>query len=280
MSWFQSLTGALGAGSSTASNNSSASTNSGGDNSSGPSNTFDNSGNPVSGDSPRGSSSNDNSGNSQNAQERQATGTTQKSQSIEELLFAPVENKSNPNPNPNPNPDPKSGTNEQELAPGLTSAKLVQNLQSVNFMGTIPKETITAAMNGDSEAFSQVMSSVAQVSAAIAIHQSIAANKSAMDQRFTEFDGKLTSKIGETKYSDILADPKFSSPFVRPLAENLIGRLRERDSSITPDQIKQVLPNLIQHAMKSFGSTDAPLPKGNPNAKTQPREIKYDELFD
>lgn len=282
MSWFNSLTGALGAGQSgntnAGSNSGSAQSNNGG--SSGQSNTFDNAGNPVNASNGGTNDSGDSGASKNGTQNESSTGTKAQSQSIEDLLFAPVEPSAKSNSQTDLSPKPNAGPGDQELAPGLTSAKLVQNLQSVNFMGTIPKETLTAAMNGDHDAFSQVISSVAQVSAAIAIQQSIAASNSAMDKRFTDFDGNIANKIGETKYSDILADSRFSSPFVKPLAENLIGRLRERDSSITPEQIKQVLPNLIQHAMKSFGAEGGDLgTKPNPNARTQPREVKFDELF-
>lgn len=196
----------------------------------------------------------------------------EKSPSLEELLFAPA-----PAPSTTPTPTPpQEPSTENELAPGLTSKQLVQNLQSVNFLGTIPKETLTAALGGDEAAFSSVISSVAQLSAAIAVQQSLTANKAALDKRFSELDGTLTSKIGESKYADILADPKFSNPFVRPLAESLVSRLRERDPSVTPDQIRQVLPSLIEYAMKQSPTSVSPSPITKPK---QAVEINIDELF-
>lgn len=281
MSWFQSLTGAL-SGNSQASNSSNATNGgtSGGD-SSVPT-TFDASGNPV-GDS--GSSA----GNSAGANSSPAPAPAPASKTVEELLFAPAPAPAN-SPAPAPNQGDSKGNQKQtvnELAPGLTSQQLIQNLQSVNFMGAVPPEILQSALSGDQTAFGQVMSSVAQMSAAIAVQQSIVAANAAMEKRFTEFDGNLTSKIGESKFADVLADPKFSNPFVRPLAENLMNRLRANDSSITPDQIKQVLPRLIEHAMKQFptggeqgnnNSQVAALMQGN-GGRTVPTEVKFDELF-
>lgn len=284
MSWFQNLTGALSGGASNnASSNSGSSSSSGGSNDGGTSvpTTFDASGNPV-GDA------GNSAGNSAGTSSAPAPAPAPATKSVEELLFAPAPAPATP-PAPAPNQGDSKGNQKQtvnELAPGLTSQQLIQNLQSVNFMGAVPPEVLQSALGGDQTAFGQVMSSVAQMSAAIAVQQAIVASNAAMDKRFTDFDGSLTSKIGESKFADVLADPKFSNPFVRPLAENLIGRLRANDASITPDQIKQVLPRLIEHAMKQFptgsdqGSNPqlAALMQGN-KGRNVPTEVKFDELF-
>lgn len=204
------------------------------------------------------------------------------SASIEDLLFSPAQEPNNSAPAPAATPAPNNqAPGDVELAPGLTSKQLIGNLQSVNFLGTIPKETLTAALGGDETAFSQVISNVAQLSAAIAVQQSLTANKAALDKRFADLDGTLNSKIGESKYADVLNDPKFSNPFVKPLAENLVGRLRARDASITPDQIKQVLPSLIEHAMKQMSQNNSS-PASQPNKQSgtsKPTEVNIDELF-
>lgn len=281
MSWLQSLTGALGGSSNPGA--SQGPTNQGGNSNGGTvPTTFDNTGNPVSAGNSNRSPSPDSSGQGK-GEPQNSGGSSQKTPTVEELLFsAPEPKQSNQSNQSNQQAEPKpQNPNEIELAPGLTSARLVQNLQGVNFMGTIPKETLQSAMSGDAEAFGSVLSSVAQMSAAIAIQQSLSANKASLDARFTEYDTKVKSTIGETKYSDILADPKFGSPFVKPLAENLISRLRERDPAITPDQIKQVLPNLIQHAMSQYSanSTISSTPTSQGNQRVQAKEVNIDELF-
>lgn len=260
MSWFQNLTSALGSGGSE--NNSAPAA--------APTQSFGANGAPVSDDT-----------KSAPAPAPEANNGTPApaSASIEDLLFAPT-----PAPAPAPapaQPEPNKNSGDTELAPGLTSKQLIGNLQSVNFLGTIPKETLTAALGGDETAFSQVISNVAQLSAAIAVQQSLIANKAALDKRFADLDGTLNSKIGESKYADVLNDPKFSNPFVKPLAENLVGRLRARDASITPDQIKQVLPSLIEHAMKQMSQSNSS-PASQPNKQSgtsKPTEVNIDELF-
>lgn len=205
--------------------------------------------------------------------------------SVEDLLFAPPAS-AEPPPAGNKesstdNQSAKQG-GEQEIAPGLTAAQLVKNLGSVNFLAAVPAETVQSALGGDVQAFNQVISSAAQLSAALAVQQAITASNSILDTRFKDFDSSLASKIGESRYSEILADPKFSNPFIRPLAENLINKLRERDPSITPDQIKQTLPNLIQYAMsKSDFNQTAPASSPTPTGqnKNVPREVNFDELF-
>lgn len=264
MGWFQSLNAALST-SSQSNSNSQSTQQSNGNTSSTPSNSNTPSA-PAGSPSPAPAPDSNPSG----------TQGPEKSPSLEELLFAPAPAPTQTQTQTQPQPSSKESPTENELAPGLTSKQLVQNLQSVNFLGTIPKETLTAALGGDETAFSSVISSVAQLSAAIAVQQSLTANKAALDKRFSELDGTLTSKIGESKYADILADPKFSNPFVKPLAESLVSRLRERDPSVTPDQIRQVLPSLIEYAMKQSPTAVSPSPIAKPK---QAAEINIDELF-
>lgn len=202
-------------------------------------------------------------------------------QNIEDLLFGePPAPKATAVPNEPDNKQTPENKDTKELVPGLTAQQLIQNLSSVNFMGAIPEDTVTAALGGDTKAFSSIITTVAQLSAAIAVKQSVDASRSLLDSRFTEFDSNLNNKIGESKYQDVLADPRFSNPFVKPLATELMTKLRQRDPSITPDQIKQTLPKLIEYSMKNF--TTVSTTQQNQNVRpgqSVPTEVKFDELF-
>lgn len=244
----------------------------------------------------------DNAGNPIEAKaESRESGAQPQSQpepTIEELLFSEEnQNQSQNQPQNQAQNQPQNQSQNQaqskelsELAPGLSTQQLLQKLGEVNYLQTIPEETLSSALGGDTKAFGQVLSTVAQLSAAIAVHQSVTANNSILDSRLKEFDSTLTNKIGDSRYSEILSDPKFSNPFIRPLAENLIGRLRARDPSITPDQIKSTLPQLIEYSMKQFNQSNQSnqsaqsnqssqsLPKSN-NPRVRPTEVNLDEIF-
>ena len=244
---------------------------------------FDNTGNPVGpdtgGNNGRGnpSGSNTNNNNSNNT-----TPAPDNIPSVEELLFAPPANDQPKQPNQSNQPEDQNKNQPQEIVPGLTARQLLQNLSSVNYTQTIPPELMTNALGGDVESFNKVISTVAQLSAAIAVQQSVMANKALLDDRLKSFDSQVTSKIGEAKYQDVLADPKFSNPFVKPLAQTLMSKLRERDPSITPDQIRSTLPQLIEYSMKQFQGTNqsnqSKQPSSN-NPRIQPREVNFEELF-
>lgn len=255
-------------------------------NSSGATQTFDNTGNPVGPNNAQNQGDtngrvgvdNPNSGNNSPNGTPNSSGTTP---SIEELLFAPpAQNNEDKTKNQNqPNNQPNAPA---EIVPGLTAQQLLQNLGSVNYTQTIPPELMTNALGGDVDSFNKVISTVAQLSAAIAVQQSVMANKALLDDRLKSFDSQVTSKIGEAKYQDVLADPKFSNPFVKPLAQTLMAKLRERDPSITPDQIRSTLPQLIEYSMKQFQGTNqsnqSKQPSSN-NPRIQPREVNFEELF-
>ena len=290
--FLSSITAALGGGSSNPTPNGPTNTNGSNgtpaNSSSGATQTFDNAGNPVGpnnaqnqGDTNgRAGGDNPNSGNNSPNGTPNSPNTAP---SIEELLFAPsapngedkTKNQNQPNNQPN---------TPAEIVPGLTAQQLLQNLGSVNYTQTIPPELMTSALGGDVESFNKVISTVAQLSAAIAVQQSVMANKALLDDRFKNFDTQVSSKIGEAKYQDVLADPKFSNPFVQPLAQTLMAKLRERDPSITPDQIRSTLPQLIEYSMKQFqGGNQNPSNQNPPNRsnnpRIQPREVNFEELF-
>ena len=229
---FQSISNAL--------SGSNSSTNSGGSSNSGsaaPSTTtFDNAGNEITPSSGQGNSNP--AGPANSSSNGNVSPAPSGVQSVEDLLFGePPAPKATAAPNEPDNKQTPENKDAKELVPGLTAQQLIQNLSSVNFMGAIPEDTVTAALGGDTKAFSSIITTVAQLSAAIAVKQSVDASRSLLDSRFTEFDSNLNNKIGESKYQDVLADPRFSNPFVKPLATELMTKLRQRDPSITPDQI-------------------------------------------
>lgn len=246
--------------------------------------TFDNAGNPVGPSGDNNGNPNPSSVGSPNPGTNSPANSAGTTPSIEELLFAPPANDQSKQPNQSNQPEDKSKNQPQEIVPGLTAQQLLQNLSSVNYTQTIPPELMTNALGGDVDSFNKVISTVAQLSAAIAVQQSVMANKALLDDRFKNFDTQVQSKIGEAKYQDVLADPKFSNPFVQPLAQTLMSKLRERDPSITPDQIRSTLPQLIEYSMKQFQSGNQNQPNQNQptrsnNPRIQPREVNFEELF-
>lgn len=247
--------------------------------------TFDNAGNPVGPTGDNNGNPNPSSVGSPNSGTNSSTAGAGTTPSIEELLFAPPADQTKKDqPTPENKTTPTDKNAPAEIVPGLTAQQLLQNLGSVNYTQTIPPELMTSALGGDVESFNKVISTVAQLSAAIAVQQSVMANKALLDDRFKNFDTQVSSKIGEAKYQDVLADPKFSNPFVQPLAQTLMAKLRERDPSITPDQIRSTLPQLIEYSMKQFQSGNQNPSNQNPpnrsnNPRIQPREVNFEELF-
>lgn len=226
---------------------------------------------------------------------RTNSNSNQQSPSLEQLLFAePPADTNNQNNQNNQQPNQKPQNPQQgeylntEIAPGLTPQKLINNLNSVNFLQAVPSEVFEKALAGDAEAFRQTLSSVAQLSALVAIQQSLTSSRGQIDQRFQDVDSRVESRIGEARYNDVLADPRFSDPFIKPLATDLVSRLRKQDPKITPEQIKEALPKLIDHAVKRMTSGQEPSNQsgtGNQNNQAGRQiqrpvtDVNYDNVF-
>lgn len=274
MSWFNNLTSALGGSSSPAP----AATNSTG-----------NAGASVV------SYGNDGKPTTNSTESSAPAGTTTNSSpapSVVDLLFspAPAPAPTNTPTNP-PAPAPAPATNQQggndvEIGPGLTAGALMQRLGSVNFAQAVPQEIMTKALSGDVTSFSQILNSVAQMAAGIAVQQSSMVSTGLLDQRFSGMDSLVNNKVAETNFNAVLTDPKFSDPFIQPMAKDFLQRMRERDPSMTADQAKPALEKLINHALSNYSRnftqpTQPTSQSAFPGDTTfpQPTQVKYDELF-
>lgn len=207
--------------------------------------------------------------------------------SIESLLFDPVPATNTPaaqQPNQQQqNQQPNSPT-EVEIVPGTTATQLMQKLGSVNFAQNIPPEMMQKALSGDQQAFSQILNGVAQLAAGIAVQQSTVFTNGLIDNRFNNVDSLVSTKVNDSGFNAVLADPQFSNPFIQPLAADFVKRMRERDPTITPEQVRTALPKLIQHSMQSFQGTNPQnqqqqQPRQQVRQSGTPTELNYDELF-
>ena len=216
--------------------------------------------------------------------------SNQSSLSLEQLLFAepPADQNNQQGEQQKPQNNQQNDYLSTEIAPGLTPQKLINNLNSVNFLQAVPSDVMEKALAGDAEAFRQTLSSVAQLSAMVAIQQSLTSSRGQIDQRFQDVDSRVESRIGEARYNDVLADPRFSDPFIKPLATDLVSRLRKQDPKITPEQIKEALPKLIDHAVKRMTSGQEPSNQlGTSNQNNQAgrqiqrpvTDVNYDNVF-
>lgn len=212
--------------------------------------------------------------------------SNQSSPSLEQLLFAepPADNNNQQGEQQKTQNNQQSDYLNTEIAPGLTPQKLINNLNSVNFLQAVPSEVLEKALSGDADAFRQTLSSVAQLSAMVAIQQSLTSSRGQIDQRFQDVDSRVESRIGEARYNDVLADPRFSDPFIKPLATDLVSRLRKQDPKITPEQIKEALPKLIDHAVKRMtGGQESGTGNQNNQAGRQIQrpvtDVNYDNVF-
>lgn len=242
--------------------------------------TYDAHGNPiVQGNSNPNGGNNNSNGNfssSNGVSQNQNQNQNQNNQSNESdpllSLYAPLDSvrpgdqnsgQNNQNQNQNPAPaDPQS----KELAPGFTAKDLVTKLQGVQFSQSVPAETIQQALGGDVNAFSAVLNQVAQLAAAIAVQQSSELSTSLLDSRLKEFDSRIDSRFSVNSFRQILNDKKYSNPVIQPMVKDIMARIIQKEPNITPDQMREALPLVLQRAIASIQPAD----QGNNSGSNNP----------
>lgn len=206
-------------------------------------------------------------------------------QSLESLLFDPIDPAPEGRPDTSNSPkNPNNQTNQpdsgpSEIAPGFTPENLLATLRAVPYENAVPAELLESALGGDAKSMHQVLANVAQLSSAVAIQQSLQMFKAQMDQRFQEYDSTLDTKVTGNEFNKILSDPQFSNPYIQPLAKDLISRIRERDPKASPQQVKELLPKLIEHAMKSSQPSFQNNSTQGEGVRSIPNSQSFDNLF-
>lgn len=207
-------------------------------------------------------------------------------QSLEELFAAPTpapaqnENQNQPGA-PAPAPAPNAPV---ELAPGFTQQNLLDNIRNVNIAPMLNQEVVTAALGGDAQAFMQLLNTSTQLGAALAIKQSLDLSKSTLDARLKDYGTEVDSRVKDAQYNEIYSDPRFSSPLLRPMVENLVTKIRQKDPNASVSQIKETLPSLIQYTVNNLNLAEDQISQTRNAGTTKitekaPASVNLDEFW-
>lgn len=205
-------------------------------------------------------------------------------QSIEELFAAPAPAPApaqNQSATPAPAPAPNAPV---ELAPGFTQQNLLDNIRNVNIAPMLNQEVVTAALGGDAQAFMQLLNTSTQLGAALAIKQSLDLSKSTLDARLKDYGTEVDSRVKDAQYSEIYSDPRFSSPLLRPMVENLVTKIRQKDPNASVSQIKETLPSLIQYTVNNLNLAEDQISQTRNAGTTKitekaPASVNLDEFW-
>lgn len=205
--------------------------------------------------------------------------------SLEDIFFKAPENNQNNQSNQTQQQGQNQNQQQQqeapvELAPGYTAQNLLEQVRQINMTTLLPEEQVQKALSGDSQALIGLINTSTQMSVALAVKQALELSQKSTKASLDAFTPTISSQVKNAQFESIYTDPRFSSPFLKPMVENLVSKIRERDPSATPEQIKETLPALIQHSMNSFNLADDSIKnRGTSQGARKQAEVNLDEFW-
>ena len=178
-----------------------------------------------------------------------------------------------------PNDQQKVDPFQADVVPmGAEQMQLLQNkVSGVNFLASVPAETISAALGGDVQAFSSVLNTAVQQ----ALLQSVRVNgtmlNSSMRNRTQEILAAMPTHVQQAlNVNQIRQDnPVFNHPAARQLLGALEQNLSTQHPGISPTEASQVAQRFLQ----DFAAEVAGKPTAANTASQAPGSIDWSKQF-
>lgn len=178
-----------------------------------------------------------------------------------------------------PNDQQKVDPFQADVVPmGAEQMQLLQNkVSGVNFLASVPAETISAALGGDVQAFSNVLNTAVQQ----ALLQSVRVNgtmlNSSMRNRTQEILAAMPTHVQQAlNVNQIRQDnPVFNHPAARQLLGALEQNLSTQHPGISPTEASQVAQRFLQ----DFAAEVAGKPTVANTASQAPGSIDWSKQF-
>ena len=178
-----------------------------------------------------------------------------------------------------PNDQQKVDPFQADVVPmGAEQMQLLQNkVSGVNFLASVPAETISAALGGDVQAFSSVLNTAVQQ----ALLQSVRVNgtmlNSSMRNRTQEILAAMPTHVQQAlNVNQIRQDnPVFNHPAARQLLGALEQNLSTQHPGISPTEASQVAQRFLQ----DFAAEVAGKPTVANTASQAPGSIDWSKQF-
>lgn len=181
----------------------------------------------------------------------------------------------------------QTATNDQTKVDPLQAdvvpmgAEQMQQLQAkvsgVNFLATVPAETITAALGGDVQAFSNVLNTAVQQALLQSVRVSGTMLNSSMRSRTQEILSAMPTHVQQAlNVNQIRQDnPVFNHPAARQLLGVLEQNLSTQHPGISPTEASQVAQRFLQ----DFAAEVAGKPAASSPSSQTPGAIDWSKQF-
>ena len=162
-------------------------------------------------------------------------------------LFAPQEAPSQQNPQ---EPQDAWVVNSDNLR---SSSKAVGDaLASV-----IPAEQMQAALQGDAQALSTILSNAVQLAYMASVQNSMQMAKAAVAAQLTQFEQNLPGKFTEfSAQNSIMQDPRAQNPAVKAVLEPMIAAIKTQRPNISAHELSTTVGKFLDTLGATLGTTN------------------------
>ena len=162
-------------------------------------------------------------------------------------LFAPQEASSKQNPQ---EPQDAWVVNSDNLR---SSSKAVGDaLASV-----IPAEQMQAALQGDAQALSTILSNAVQLAYMASVQNSMQMAKAAVAAQLTQFEQNLPGKFTEfSAQNSIMQDPRAQNPAVKAVLEPMIAAIKTQRPNISAHELSTTVGKFLDTLGATLGTTN------------------------
>lgn len=153
---------------------------------------------------------------------------------------------------------------------------LQQKIASVNFLGTVPQETITNALNGDAAAFSSAINAAVQQALMQAVRVNGAMLNAGFKNRTQDILAAMPKHVQQALVTNQIRqdNPVFNHPAARQVLSALEQNLATSHPGISPAEASQVAQRFLQ----DFASEIAGKPQSQSVSQT-PGQIDWSTAF-
>ena len=161
-------------------------------------------------------------------------------------LFAPPENPAPQNP--------------QELQDGwaVNSDSLRSSSKAVGdaLASVIPAEQMQAALQGDAQALSTILSNTVQLAYMASVQNSMQMAKAAVAAQFNQFEQNLPGKFTEfSAQNSIMQDPRAQNPAVKAVLDPMIAAIKTQRPNISAHELSTTVGKFLDTLGATLGAT-------------------------
>ena len=167
-------------------------------------------------------------------------------------LFAPPENPAPQNPQAPQEPQ------EPQDAWVVNSDNLRSSSKAVGdaLASVIPAEQMQAALQGDTQALSTILSNAVQLAYMASVQNSMQMAKAAVSAQFNQFEQNLPGKFTEfSAQNSIMQDPRAQNPAVKAVLDPMIAAIKTQRPNISAHELSTTVGKFLDTLGVTLGAT-------------------------